>query len=134
MCYAFLTYYPINDNFSGCSQWQSVDVCSNVPLNCSVTLFAQLAQTAGSVCTSVTCSPACQALMTKLVNTGCLTGEIGQFITQFGNNPQGMTWLIQMANLCSETSTVSSSAGMIAAASATQAATILPLVLLAFRN
>lgn len=100
MCFAFLTYYPANDNFSYCLQWRSIDACSNVPIRCDLPSFQQLAPAVSTVCGTATksCSNTCRLLMASLVATECLTGEMGEFLS--GSDTQGFMALYALMTLC----------------------------------
>jgi Copper type II ascorbate-dependent monooxygenase, C-terminal domain len=76
MCYAFLTFYPVNPSFGMCAQWRSLETCDNVPPKCSTNGFFNLLQAVPSVCgTSALCSTTCKLLMQAIVNTGCTSDD-----------------------------------------------------------
>lgn len=105
MCLAFLTYYPANDDFSACLQWRSVDVCSNVPVNCDLSSFQKLTPSISTVC-STGCSDTCRLVMMALLATECLTGEIPGFLSYIDN--EGMKGLYNVMDSCGITSTSAS--------------------------
>jgi Copper type II ascorbate-dependent monooxygenase, C-terminal domain len=97
MCFAFLTYYPANDNFSSCLQWRSVNLCSNVPMQCDMDSFQSLVKSVSTVC-SLGCSTTCRLVMMALLDTHCMSGEIGQFLSTMDS--QGMMALNGVVKMC----------------------------------
>jgi len=103
MCFGFISYYPADDNFTQCTQWRSAEVCSNVPVNCGLNDFNALAAIVGKVCNPVNCSHTCQQVIRTLVDTGCMTGDVGIFLAHFSSDPARFARLAQMASTCNVT-------------------------------
>lgn len=98
MCFGFITYYPANDDFSYCGQWRTANVCSNMPVQCDITVFNELSTSIMAACKLDSCSNTCKYIMIAAVQTGCTTGDIGQFLMSI--SPQGMSYVFSLLNVC----------------------------------
>ena len=96
MCYAFLTYYPVNPQFSVCSNWRSVDYCSNIPDIC----VALISNVSGTCVSQVNCSRTCTDLMQTIVDTGCLTDHDYYLFMISLFSPEAAKGLTDLVSLC----------------------------------
>ena len=86
MCYAFLTYFPVNPQFIICAKNSTVDVCTNVPDRCTTNGFYTLTSAISGVCMSpASCSSTCKDLIQTIVNTGCVTDDYLRLIPYYSN-------------------------------------------------
>lgn len=99
MCLGFLAYYPINDNFTQCVQCRDVDLYSNVQISCQFNEFTTTSKLAATLCTVGNRSRSCHLMMMALVDTGGMTGNIGQVLANFGH-AQEIVRLVQLAQQC----------------------------------
>jgi Copper type II ascorbate-dependent monooxygenase, C-terminal domain len=98
MCYGFITYYPANDNFTYCGQWRTVNECTNRQLQCDIDTFQLLGPLMTSLCQPNNCSSSCKLVMMLAEETGCTSGDIGQFLLLI--DPQRMSYVFGLMNLC----------------------------------
>jgi Copper type II ascorbate-dependent monooxygenase, C-terminal domain len=104
LCYGFIGYYPAIDSFTRCGQWKDVDVCSNDGIRCDYVTFNILAVSLNSgICASSQCSNACRVILEGIRDTGCLTGNIGQYVSTYA----GVNIINYLIYLCNVSSTPS---------------------------
>jgi Copper type II ascorbate-dependent monooxygenase, C-terminal domain len=98
MCYGFITYYPSADKFTLCNQWRTVNICSNVPLQCDISSFYEMSATIYDTCGLNTCSKQCKLTVATLMSTGCVTGDMGRYFLTFSSNL--MLYLFYLVDSC----------------------------------
>jgi Copper type II ascorbate-dependent monooxygenase, C-terminal domain len=101
MCFGFIAIYPALDSFSECSQWRSAEICSDIGIRCNVGLLSYYVLSMLTVCQSFTsCSLDCKQTMQAIANTGCLDGDIAQYLQTID---KGISYLQFIAGLCQTT-------------------------------
>jgi len=86
MCFGFITVYPAIKGFDRCSQWRDLPLCplsdaltySNCNLVVFPTYFAPILQYCDGNCSDV-----CQSMITGILATRCLDGNLGAWLTKF---------------------------------------------------
>ena len=94
MCFAFITYYPLTDNFYYCNQWKNNSGCSGVRgTPCQDPMgFIQLLLSIGSnpACTSsiTDCAKNCRGTIETVKSTGCLSPDATAFLVTMNYFPE----------------------------------------------